>query len=120
MALPVGLNSWIYHQTLLKYGVFISYLLPYVLSCEDDLVYLYSPGKYFLILIVLGSGKMLSGGPQDMDKAAGHRVPRPGIDHLGADIQGTGIDPALVISEPVISEPTFKEPALIRHWSSRS
>ena len=60
---------------------------------------------------ILGSGKTLSGGPQDMDKAAGHRVPRPGIGHLGtdiqghlgADIQGTGIDPTLVISEP-----TFK------------
>ena len=41
---------------------------------------------------ILSSGKTLSGRPQDMDKAAGHRVPRPGIDHLGADIQGTGID----------------------------
>ena len=56
---------------------------------------------------------------------------RPGIDHLEADIQGTGIDLASVISEPtfkgagidpalVISEPAFREPALIRHWSSRS
>ena len=36
-----------------KYGVLFSYPLPYVLSCEDDLVYLYSPGKYLLIFIVL-------------------------------------------------------------------
>ena len=80
---------------------------------------------------ILGSGKMLSGGPQDMDKAAGLRVPRPGvrsprtrhwssrshrvpgpdIGHLGADIP----DPALVISES-----TFKESALIRRWPSQA
>ena len=52
MALPVGSNSWNYQQTLLKIRCFISYPLPYVLSHEDDLVYLYSPRKYFLILIV--------------------------------------------------------------------
>ena len=53
LALPVGLNSWNYQQTFLKYGVL--FLIPcHVLSCEDDLVYLYSPGNYFLMLIVLG------------------------------------------------------------------
>ena len=55
MALPVGLNSWNYQQTyFFKIWCLISYLLPYDLSCEDDLGYLYSPEKYFRILIVLG------------------------------------------------------------------
>ena len=61
MALPVGSNSWNYQPTFFQIKnhipyllCFISYLLPYALSCEDDLGYLYSPGKYFLILIVLG------------------------------------------------------------------
>ena len=69
---------------------------------------------------ILSSGKTLSGGPQDMDKAAGHRVPRPGIDHLGADIRGTGIDSDIqghlgadiqgtsIDPTLIISEPTFK------------
>ena len=34
--------------------VFYLLSLAICLSCEDDLGYLYSPGKYFLILIVLG------------------------------------------------------------------
>ena len=34
---------------------------------------------------------------ESQDPAFGH--PGPGVGHLGADIQGTGIDPALVIPE---------------------
>ena len=46
---------WIIETTnkFTKIWRFISYPLPYDLSCEDDLGYLYSPGKYSLILIVL-------------------------------------------------------------------
>ena len=53
MALPVGLKLKL-PTNFIKIWCFISYLLPYDLSCEDDLGYLYSSGKYFLILIVLG------------------------------------------------------------------